>query len=718
LKQLTQQLKSGHMEILEVPFPALQPGYVLVRNHYSVVSAGTEGKTVSDARKGYIAKARSRQKEVKQVIDLIKTQGFKETYSMVMNKLEAPSALGYSSAGEVIAVGEGVTGFAPGDHVACGGATAVHADVVAVPVNLCVKLPHQTPLQQAAFATIASIAIQGIRQAETSFGETVVVIGLGLIGQIAIQILKAAGIKVIGVDINDAQVQAAMACGANHAYNRNQAGIENIIDQFTKGIGADAVIITAGTSSLDPVNFAGTVARKKGKVVIVGAVPTGFDRKDYYRKELDLRMSSSYGPGRYDNNYEHKGIDYPAGYVRWTENRNMQSYIDLLTAGKLNMEKVITHTFPLENAPEAYAMILEKSQHFSGILIEYDTTIAPKETVQLTEPVIQPSKPVIGLVGAGSFAQNILLPRLNGMGQFVGIATSSGNKSRHVADKYRFSYCTNQASDIFKDATINTVFVLTPHHLHAPYAIQALEAGKHVFVEKPMAMNEDELEKVAAAYHGQPAGAEKMLMLGFNRRFAPFMQKVKNMFLPEQPKAMNFRINAGTLPPEHWVQDPEIGGGRIIGEACHFIDLAMFLAGSPITQVYAQSIPGAHHLNDTVAITLSFENGSIANISYVSNGNKKMPKEHYEIFCDGTAVTIHDFTEMTIYGKHKKTIKAKQDKGHKHELAHFMEAISQGKTCPIPFAESYHTTLATIKTIQSITQKISVRLSTELNQMP
>ncbi|MBD3377133.1 zinc-binding dehydrogenase, partial [candidate division KSB1 bacterium] len=373
MKQLTQELKSGHMEITEVPFPGLNPGEVLVRTHYSVISAGTEGKTVSDARKGYIAKARSRQKEVKQVIQMARTSGLKETYNLVMNKLEAASPLGYSCSGEVIAMGEGVTRLKSGDRVACGGSSAVHADVVSVPVNLCVPVPESVSLRHAAFSTVAAIALQGIRQADVRLGESCVIIGMGLLGQLTAHMLQAAGVQAIGVDVDTRQVERARASGVTHVFGRQQDGLVQEIQSLTHGHGADAIIITAGTSSLDPVEFSGEIARKKAKVVIVGAVPTGFSRANYYKKELDLRMSCSYGPGRYDPRYEEQGIDYPVGYVRWTENRNMQAFIDLLVERRIPMDSLISHEFDLAEAPSAYDMILSRKEPFAGILIRYDT---------------------------------------------------------------------------------------------------------------------------------------------------------------------------------------------------------------------------------------------------------------------------------------------------------------------------------------------------------
>ncbi len=712
MDQLIQDLKKGHMQILEVPFPVLGKGQVLVRNHYSVISTGTEGKTVSDARKGYIAKAKARQKEVKQVIDSIKTRGLAETYKIVMNKLEAPSALGYSSAGEVIGVGEGVTQFKVGDLAACGGSTAVHADVAAVPVNLCVKLPKEIDLKHAAFAAIAAVALQALRQADLRLGENCIVIGLGLIGQITIELLNASGIASMGIDIKEEQVRLAQQNNAALALNRNREDIEEMVLQYTHGHGADAVIITASSSSTDPVELAGKLCRKKGKVVIVGAVPTGFSRADYYKKELDLRMSCSYGPGRYDPQYEEHGHDYPIGYVRWTENRNMQAFIDLLARNKLNMDPLITHVFDLIDAPEAYRVILEHSEPFCGILIRYDIEKELKAKVILKEKSFPPAEPNVGLIGAGSFAKNVLLPGMKGLCNLVAVAAAHGNNARYAADKYGFNYCTDQADEIIEDENINTVFIATRHNLHAEYVIKALKKGKNVFVEKPLALTVHELEEIHRVYHSlltthhsplTTHHSPPRLMVGFNRRFSPHILKVKSLFLPEQPKAMNFRINAGALPKDHWVNDPGIGGGRIIGEVCHFIDLAMYISGSRINSVYADVLKEPGSLMDTLVINLSFENGSIAGISYFSNGNKRVSKEYFEIFCHGQAVIIHDFKTMEIHGKSVSKMKLKtQDKGHKKELSCFFDSIRNGDQSPISFDEIYHSTAVTFSVIESL----------------
>lgn len=712
MEQLTQQLKSGKMEILEVPFPELSNGNILVRNHFSVISSGTEGKTVSDARKGYIAKAKTRQKEVKQVIETIKTNGLLDTYNKVMNKLEAPSPLGYSCAGEVIGVAKDVKNFEVGDWVACGGNSARHADVVSIPVNLAVKVPKSVDLKNASFATIGAIAIQGIRQAELRFGENCLIIGMGLIGQLTYKILEASGMYPIGIDISAPQIEQAKQSGIKNVYKRDLSGIEELISNFTNGYGADSIIITAGTSSLDPVEFAGEMARQKGKVVIVGAVPTGFSRGNYYKKELDLRMSSSYGPGRNQLNYEEKGMDYPIGYVRWTENRNMQSFIKLLETNKIDIDSLITHTFPLIEAPKAYDMILKNSESFAGISIKYDVNTTLEKTIILKDELFKSDDANVSFIGAGSFAQGTLLPIINGKCNLVGVSTNSGTSSKYVAEKYKFKYCAANSDEIFKDSNTNTVFITTRHNLHADSVIKALESGKNVFVEKPLGMNEEELLRIKQAYDAVHASGELVhLMVGFNRRFAPSIQKTVKLFDKKQSKSIHIRVNAGILPEDHWVNDPEIGGGRIIGEACHFIDLARYIGGSRIESVSADSLKDSNDLNNTVVVNLKMENGSVASINYFSNGNKKLSKEFIEVFCGGTVAQINDFKELIIYSnKERKTKYRNQDKGHKTEIETFLKAIEEGKPTPIPFEESYNSSLATCKVLESIAQKRKISL--------
>lgn len=704
MEQLTQNLKSGEMKILEVPYPVLTSGCVLVRNHYSVISAGTEGKTVKDARLGYIGKAMARKEEVKKVIRTAKTIGLAETYKIMMNKLDSPSPLGYSCAGEVIAVADDVTEFKVGDLVACAGAGAVHAEVVAVPKNLCIKIADPVSLEEAAFSTIGAIALQGLRQADLRLGENCAVIGLGLIGQLTIQLLNTAGVKAIGVDIDEKMIALSKKLGAAHAYNRNAEALEESILALTAGHGVDAVIITAGSESTDPVDFAGAICRQKGKVVIVGAVPTGFKRSNYYKKELELKMSCSYGPGRYDREYEEAGVDYPYGYVRWTENRNMQAFADLLAQQKIDVHKIITHRFDFTKAPEAYQLILDKNEPYLGITLKYDVSKKPANRIEIKKtPALTRGNANVGFIGAGSFASNVLLPALKGQCHFTGVVTGRANQSRNIADKYGFAYCSNSTDEIFSDKNTSAVFIATRHDSHAKYVLQALEHKKHIFVEKPLCLHEEELELIKSRYEA----ANVLLMLGFNRRFAPHIQRAAEMLRKiNAPLAIHYRINAGNIAADHWIHDRQVGGGRILGEVCHFIDLTSFLAGAKIKAVSASSMNDVHGLHDTLNINLGFDNGSIAGISYFSNGNKELDKEYLEIFAAGVVLQLNDFRELTVYGKTKKTHSlGRQDKGHKHEVSAFIDAIKNGQSSPILFDEIYHSMLATFKVRESVAQQ-------------
>lgn len=699
MEQLTQNLKDGKMQLLEVPFPVLSSGQVLVRNHYSLISAGTEGKTVKDARLSYIGKARARKEEVKKVIDAAKTFGILNTYKMVMNKLDAPSSLGYSTAGEIIAVAPDVTDFRVGDLVACGGNSAVHAEVIAVPVNLCVKLNDKIALQHACFTTLGAIALQGIRQADLRLGENCVVIGLGLVGQLTVQMLKAGGIKTIGIDIDQRMVDLALHTDIDAAFTRNSEDLESSINNITNGYGTDAVIITAGTDSLDPVDLAGALCRKKGKVVIVGAVPTGFKRPNYFKKELDLRMSCSYGPGRYDTEYEEGGIDYPYGYVRWTENRNMAAFVDLIATGKINLTNLLTHTFDFKEAPAAYDLIMNKTEPFVGMILKYEINKSLQQKVNLAKPSYTQSDVVAGMIGAGSFGQNFLLPALkNTPAKLSGIVTARPNNARNIADKNQFVFASGNAQDIFSNKDINTVFIATRHETHAGYVMQALQSEKNVFVEKPLCLTEEELVQIQHEFTKHNC----RVMVGFNRRFAPMIQTIKKTFSSSNPIAINYRINAGVIPADHWVHDLKVGGGRIVGEACHFIDLCMFLAGSKLTTISAVALNDAQKLNDTVCFNLQFENGSTASVSYFSNGNKSINKEYLEVFGSGIVAVLDDFKTLSVSGKSEKKYTGNQDKGHQNEVKAFVESILQGKPAPIPFDETVLSTLATFRALQSI----------------
>lgn len=699
MKQVTQNLKDGTMTLLDVPAPAVDEGMVLVRNHFSLISAGTEGGKVETARKSLLGKAKEKPEQVKQVLDSIKTEGLAATYHKVMSKLDAPSPLGYSCAGEVIEVGPGITDLKPGDRVACGGAGAVHAELAAVPRNLCARVPEGVPLNHAAYTTVASIALQGIRQAELQTGANCTVIGLGLIGQLTVQMLKASNIKVMGIDVSPAAVELAKKSGADFACERSFPGLEEAALELSGGFGVDAVIITAATSSLDPVNLAGTLCRKKGRVIIVGAVPTGFDRMPHwYNKELDLRMSCSYGPGRYDADYEDKGRDYPVNWCRWTENRNMQAFLGLCP--KLNLDLLTSHTFDLNDAIKAFDMIVEKSEPYVGILIRYDANSKPAARIDLKEVVSAgdpkacggASRSRVGFIGAGSFAQKFLLPNAPKYAEMIGVATATGYNARNIADKYGFAYAAGNAEEIIADKNINTVFIATRHNLHAREVLAAVKAGKNTFVEKPLCMTDAELEEIAAAYRAGNA----RLMVGFNRRFAPLLQKIKQALPDGVPVAVNYRINAGAIPADSWIQDRDVGGGRIIGEVCHFIDLAMFLAGSPIQRASGNIMKTATGLNDTLTVSLAFSNGSVGSVSYFANGSKTLPKEYLEVFCAGQTWILDDFKRLYTYGRSKKkeSIGA-QDKGHAKEVELFLNAIRDGKPAPIPFEDIYQVTKVT-----------------------
>ncbi|WP_179343794.1 bi-domain-containing oxidoreductase [Winogradskyella ursingii] len=703
MHQLTQKLGSGDMIIQDVPYPQLGKGMVIVKNHYSIISAGTEGSTVVAARKSLIGKAKERPQQVKQVIDTFKKQGPTQTYRAVMKKLDAYSPLGYSCAGEVIEVGEGVTEFEVGDKVACAGAGyANHAEIVAVPTNLCVKINEDADLKNAAYNTLGAIAMQGVRQADMRLGESCVVIGLGLLGQLTALILKASGVNVIGIDVSEAAVKQAIDNSVvDLGLARSTSGIAEQINNATNGIGADAVIIAAATDSLDPINFAGEIARKKGKVVVLGAVPTGFDRDPFwYRKELELKMACSYGPGRYDLNYEEKGIDYPVAYVRWTEKRNMEAFQKLLQTNKINIDYLTTHQFDFENAKEAFDLVVNKDEPFTGIALKYNTDKAISKSKIATSGTSALGKINISFIGAGSYAQGNLLPNIpetNEIGR-VGVLTNTGTTSKRVAEKFKFQFCATEENDVLDDKT-NTVFVATRHNSHGEYVLKALKANKNVFVEKPLCLKESELEEIIEAQEN----SEKAVTVGFNRRFSPLSKKLKKA-LGKNPMTMIYRINAGSIPADNWIQDAEIGGGRILGEVCHFIDYLTYLNGSLPTKVSALAIPDSNNLNDTLNILIQFQNGSSGVIGYYANGSKSMAKEYVEVFSAGLSATLNDFKELKIYGKGKPKKKKilNQNKGQKEMVEAFVNGLLNDGKAPISFEEIVAVTKASFNVLESI----------------
>lgn len=705
MQQLTQKLGSGEMVIQEIPYPQLGKGMVIVKNHYSIISAGTEGSTVQAARKSLIGKAKERPQQVQQVLDTLKKQGPLQTYRAVMKKLDAYSPLGYSCAGEVIEIGENVTEFMVGDYVACAGAGyANHAEVVAVPVNLCVKLNSKTNLKNAAYNTLGAISMQGVRQADLRLGESCVVIGLGLLGQLASLILKASGVYVIGIDVSEAAIISSKKNKAvDEAYTRDTNGLVELINSLTNGIGADAVIIAAATPSLDPINFAGAIARKKGKVVVLGAVPTGFDRDPYwYRKELELKMACSYGPGRYDLNYEEKGIDYPVAYVRWTEKRNMEAFQNLIATQKINIDYLTTHEFNFEEAPNAFDLVVNKTEPFIGIALKYEhSKTHSKEKIVLDNNISNTNQGVkLSFIGAGSYAQGNLLPNIPNSSEIkrVGILTNTGTTSKRVAEKYKFSFCASNEQDIL-NADTNTLFIATRHDSHGEFVLKGLKNNNNIFVEKPLCLKLEELEQIKKAQ----IDSGKSIMIGFNRRFSPFSKTIKKK-LGSHPISMIYRINAGSIPSDNWIQDAEIGGGRILGEVCHFIDYLTFLCGSLPSKISAHALPDSKNLNDTVNILILFENGSTGMIAYYANGSKKLQKEYIEIFSSGTSIILNDFKSLKIYGKGKTQTQRSinQNKGQKEMIERYFDSLLNSGKSLISNQEIFRVTNASFMILESL----------------
>jgi predicted dehydrogenase/threonine dehydrogenase-like Zn-dependent dehydrogenase len=709
LKQLVHFPKDGAMSVQDVPAISARRGTVLVKTAVSLVSAGTERMAMEFAEKGLLAKARSRPDLVKQVLDKAKREGVLNTIDAVRSRLSQPASLGYSAAGVVLEVGSGVSRFRPGDRVACAGADhAVHAELICVPENLVAKIPDQTEAEvtfdEAAFTTLGAIAMHGFRLAEVHLGETVAVIGLGLLGLITVQLAKAAGCRVLGMELNPVRADLARSLGCD-ATAASATEIESLVAQYTAGVGADAVIITAATSSNEPVELAARIARGRATVVSVGAVGTEIPRKPYFEKELNFVISRSYGPGRYDTNYEDKGNDYPVEFVRWTENRNMEAFLDLLSRRQINVSPLISHRFPIEDATDAYELISGKRpEPFLGVLLTYGDNVSFARQVKLTSAPATGNVRV-GMLGAGNFATAVLLPAMQQIKEieFLGVSTGSGVSARHVGERFGFRYCASDERELFEDSSINTIAIATRHNAHARQVLAALNGGKNVFCEKPICIREEELAEIIGVHESMPT---PRLMVGFNRRFAPLARRMKDFFADtREPLSINYRVNAGYIPQTHWTQDPEHGGGRIIGEACHFVDLLTFLTGSTAVRVYAAPLSNDGRYNeDNLHITLQFENGSVGTITYLANGDKSVPKERVEVFAAGSVAVLDDFRslELTREGKRDRiTSKLRQDKGHRGEWEAFTDAIRTGAASPIPFRDIVATTLATFRALDS-----------------
>ena len=724
MKQVLQHAQTGEITVEEVPAPQLLPGCVLVRIAASIVSAGTERASAEFARKSLLQKAKARPDLVREVIAKVQRDGIFSALQTVRSRLDQPQNPGYSSAGTVIAVGEGITDIQPGDRVACAGAGfAVHAEIACVPRLLVAKIPaaqvgkSEVRFEEAAFATLGAVSLHGIRTAEVKLGDLVAVIGLGLMGQITIQLLKAAGCRVLGMDIDPSRAELARQRGAE-AVSTSAAAFRDLCVETSNGLGADSVLITAETPSSEPVNLAGAISRDRAIVVAVGTVGIDIERKAYYEKELDFRISRSYGPGRYDVAYEQKGRDYPIGYVRWTETRNMEAFLHMLAEGKIDVGALITHRFPIERAQAAYELISGRSkERFLGVVIEYTDRGDDSRTLTLVrEPARQsppsrklPTELSVGLLGAGGFATSTLIPAIKAAAhtRLVTVCAATGSHAQYAARKFEFENSTTDEAEVTGNPAISAVVVATRHNLHAKLVLAALAAGKNVFCEKPLCLSETELCSIVAAYEKVALQNQSVIMVGFNRRFAPMAAQMK-CFLSEisEPLALHYRINAGLLPPDHWVNDREQGGRRIIGEACHFVDLLMFLAGSPIVEVEGQAVgSSSRYAGDNVLISLLFANGSQGTVSYLANGDRSFSKERIEVFGGGSAAVLEDFRHMELVrGERKQIVRSRwrQDKGHRNEWAAFEQAVQRGGESPIPFEEIVCSTLATFRIEESL----------------
>lgn len=715
MKQLLQNLKNGQTTIEEVPIPTPRAGQALVKVAASLVSAGTERMVVEFAEKSLLGKARSRPDLVKQVLQKMSREGVFPALQAAFHRLDSPMPLGYSSAGVITALGAGMEGFQIGQRVACaGGGYAIHAEYNLVPRNLLTPLPASVDFESAAFTTLGAIALHGFRLTGAQLGENVAVIGLGLLGLLTIQLASAAGCRVWGTDTNPERVSLARQFGIV-ACPRHEA--EDSARAFTANRGFDSIILCADTASDDPVRLAATIARDRAHVVATGAVGQALPRKLYYEKELSFVNSRSYGPGRYDPSYEEQGHDYPLGYVRWTEGRNFQAVVSLLESGKLNVRPLITHRFPIERGAEAYEIITgKKKEPFLGVLLRYQVSeeaagVIHREAgkVSLTPNTRtfdsrKPDTVQIGVLGAGLFANATLLPALKKVKdvELVGIASSGGLHAAHSGKKFGFRYACSDEEQILHDPDINTVFVLTRHDSHADLTVRALQAGKHVFVEKPLAVNREQLSAICEQLQ---VTDNCFLMTGFNRRFAPLATQLAAHFAHRtEPLYMHYRINAGYIPLNHWVHDPQQGGGRIVGEACHFIDFLTFLVGAPPLTVTAVALPdGGKYRQDNVSMTFTFGDGSVGVVDYLANGDKSFPKERVEVFSGGAVAILDDFRTLeTVRDGKRRTVRLwGQEKGHFHEIQALVQGIQRRKP-PIPYEHLIGVTQASFAAVESI----------------
>jgi predicted dehydrogenase/threonine dehydrogenase-like Zn-dependent dehydrogenase len=701
LKQILQSLKSGATEVADVPCPSVRPGQLLIRTTRTLVSVGTERMLVEFGKAGWIDKARQQPDKVRMVLDKIRTDGLVPTFESVMNKLDQPLPLGYCNVGRIMEAGPGVKGFAPGDRVVSNGK---HAEAVSVPVNLCARVPDSVSDEEAAFTVLGAIALQGIRLVQPTLGETVVVTGLGLIGLVTVQLLRAHGCRVLGLDLDPAKLAMARQFGAETV--DLPAGQDPVLaaQQFSRGRGVDAVIITASTKSNEPVHQAALMCRKRGRIVLVGVTGLELLRADFYEKELTFQVSCSYGPGRYDPSYEDRGNDYPVGFVRWTEQRNFEAVLDMMADGRLDVKPLVSHRFAIDEAEKAYELVGGAGPSL-GILLEYPGTPArPDSAVRSPTVDVRPASSggaaSIAFVGSGNYSTAVLIPAFRAAGaRLKSVASAGGVTSLHAARKFGFESATTDTRAVLADPGVAAVVITTRHDSHASMVCDALRAGKHVFVEKPLALTEAQVAEVESAKAASSALATApIVMVGFNRRFAPQVRRVHQLLGGVVgPKSFVMTVNAGAIPADHWTQDRAVGGGRIVGEGCHFIDLLRFLAGSPIVAIAASSMDVAQR--DTVSVQLSFADGSIGTVHYFANGPKAFPKERLEVFASGRVLQLDNFRRLRGFGwpGFRSMNLWSQDKGQRDCARAFVQAVASGGPAPIPFDEVVEVARASIR---------------------
>lgn len=720
MKQIVQNLRSGETLLEEVPAPLVRAGHLLIRTTRTVISAGTERMLVEFGKAGLIAKARSQPEKVRQVLDKIRTDGLLPTLEAVFARLDEPLPLGYCNAGVVLETGEGVSDFAPGDRVISNGP---HAEIVCAPVNLCARIPDGVSDDHAAFTVLGAVALQGIRLIDPDLGERIAVIGLGLIGLMAVQLLRAHGCHVLAVDPDARKRELAAQFGAVTVDPSGGADPVAAASAFSQGRGIDGVLITASSKSNDIVHQAAQMSRKRGRIVLVGVVGLELRRSDFYEKELTFQVSCSYGPGRYDSAYEQQGRDYPFPYVRWTEQRNFQAVLEMMASGGLEVEKLIERRTPLTDAPGLYSTLADDRQAL-GLLLTYpdNGAVSLERTVPVPRasalvaggPSVPAGTAVIGVIGSGNYARLVLMPALSRTpARLRTVASQGGVSAAHAARKFGFEQVTTDYQTILADGQINTVVITTRHDTHARMAIEALQAGKHVFVEKPLCLNGEELARVAAAFR---AAGGPQLTVGFNRRFSPHARKMAELLAGRtEPACLVITVNAGHIPPDHWTQDPRAGGGRIIGEACHWIDLMAFLIGAPVTAVQSTTVEKwpAGPVEDKMSLTLSFADGSIGTILYLANGDKGFPKERLEVFWERKVLQLDNFRRLYGYGVRgfRKFKTRRIDKGHDAEAAAWVDRVAAGGPPLIPFDQLANVTLASFAAVSSAREGRRIRLS-------